>query len=75
MARGGWDLQAQDAMGTLNLQKLLDLKEQGIDVESLLSLDKRTDLYAKEVRSLAPFASFFSPSFSLTGDVGLQPRL
>lgn len=47
---GGWKRQAQDAMGTLNLQKLLDLKEQGIEVESLLSLDKRTDLYAKEVR-------------------------
>eukprot|EP00884_Botryococcus_braunii_P007802 jgi/Botrbrau1/17022/Bobra.49_2s0078.1 len=40
---------AQDAMGTLNLQKILDLKEQGVDVEGLLSLEKRTDLYSKEV--------------------------
>ncbi len=45
-------LQAQDAMGTLNLKGILDLKDSGIDIQTLLSLDKRTDLYTKEVGAL-----------------------
>lgn len=45
-------LEAAKNTGTLTLQKVLDMKESGVDVDSFLSEELRLSLYAKEVRSI-----------------------
>lgn len=41
--------QAAKATGTLSLQKVLDMKDAGVEVESFVSEDMRLQLYTKEV--------------------------
>ena len=43
-------VQAAKASGNLDLEKLLDMKEAGIDVESFVSEEMRLQMYQKEVR-------------------------
>jgi len=45
-------LQAAKASGNLDIEKLLDMKEAGIEVESFVSEEMRLQMYTKEVRSL-----------------------
>ncbi len=53
--------QAAKATGTLSLQKVLDMKDAGVEVESFVSEDMRLQMYTKEVRSSA-----VSPSHPVT---------
>ena len=46
-----WLAQAAKASGNLDLEKLLDMKEAGIEVESFVSEELRLQMYQKEVRS------------------------
>jgi hypothetical protein len=41
--------QAAKASGNLDLEKLLDMKEAGIEVESFVSEEMRLQMYQKEV--------------------------
>lgn len=43
-------MQAAKASGNLDLEKLLDMKEAGIEVESFVSEEMRLQMYQKEVR-------------------------
>ena len=42
--------QAAKATGALSLQKVLDMQEAGVEVESFVSEDMRMQMYSKEVR-------------------------
>ena len=44
-------MQAAKASGNLDLEKLLDMKEAGIEVESFVSEEMRLQMYQKEVRA------------------------
>lgn len=44
--------QAAKATGALTLQKVLDMQEAGVEVESLVSEELRLQMYNKEVRAL-----------------------
>ena len=46
-----WLAQAAKASGNLDLEKLLDMKEAGIEVESFVSEELRLQMYQKEVRT------------------------
>jgi len=46
-------LQAAKSAGALTLERLRDMAESGVDIESFVSEDMRVQLYTKEVR--APF--------------------
>ena len=47
-ARGA--AQASKATGALTLQKVLDMKDAGVDVSSFVSEELRSNLYSQEVR-------------------------
>lgn len=42
--------QAAKATGALTLQKVLDMQEAGVEVESFVSEEMRMQMYSKEVR-------------------------
>ncbi|KAK9829243.1 hypothetical protein WJX72_004725 [[Myrmecia] bisecta] len=42
-------LAAQKATGALNLQKVLDMKEAGVDIDSFVSVEMRLTMYSKEI--------------------------
>jgi hypothetical protein len=44
------NLQAVKASGALTLDKVLDMADAGVDVDSFISAQQRLDLYAKHVR-------------------------
>lgn len=44
-------LQSAEAMGELTLQKLIDLKESGVDLSTFTSKSLRQKLYQKEVNN------------------------
>eukprot|EP01025_Chloroclados_australasicus_P017172 TRINITY_DN18743_c1_g1_i1.p1 TRINITY_DN18743_c1_g1~~TRINITY_DN18743_c1_g1_i1.p1 ORF type:complete len:1134 (-),score=210.36 TRINITY_DN18743_c1_g1_i1:514-3858(-) len=46
------NLQAYKAQGALTYQKILDLKDEGIEVENLVSKDVRTQLFKQEMEKL-----------------------
>lgn len=43
--------QASKATGALTLQKLLDMKEAGVEVSSFVSEELRANLYSQEVQT------------------------
>ena len=45
-------LEAAKSMGALTLQKVLDMKESGVEVDSFISEEMRLSLFSKEVNSL-----------------------
>lgn len=47
-------LQAAKATGQLTLQKVLDMQEAGVEVESFVSEDMRLQMYTKEVPNPSP---------------------
>ena len=49
--KGPRAVQAAKASGNLDLEKLLDMKEAGIEVESFVSEEMRLQMYQKEVRT------------------------
>lgn len=49
LLHAGQNMQAAKASGALDLEKLLDMKEAGIDVESFVSEEMRLQMYQKEV--------------------------
>ena len=60
-----WLAQAAKASGNLDLEKLLDMKEAGIEVESFVSEELRLQMYQKEVCSPVQ-ASYMSLSALLS---------
>ncbi|KAK9831616.1 hypothetical protein WJX74_002584 [Apatococcus lobatus] len=44
------DLNAAKASGSLNLQRLLDMQESGVDINSFTSSEMRLNMYSKEVQ-------------------------
>ncbi len=44
-----WAVQAAKASGNLDLEKLMDMKDAGIEVESFVSEEMRLQMYQKEV--------------------------
>ena len=52
--KGPKAVQAAKASGNLDLEKLLDMKEAGIEVESFVSEEMRLQMYQKEVRTQSP---------------------
>ena len=59
-------LQAAKATGSLTLQKVLDMKEAGVDVDGLVSEELRLQMYTKEVTSLAGKTPFLCTRQALT---------
>lgn len=60
MAEELWAVQAAKASGNLDLEKLMDMKDAGIEVESFVSEEMRLQMYQKEVH--ANSASVISPA-------------
>lgn len=50
----GIQMQAAKASGSLNLQRLLDMQESGVDINSFTSSEMRLNMYSKEVRPALP---------------------
>ena len=47
-------MQAAKASGSLTLERMMDMKEAGVDVDSLVSEELRLQMYTKEVGAPAP---------------------
>ena len=47
-------MQAAKASGSLTLERMMDMKEAGVDVDSLVSEELRLQMYTKEVDAPAP---------------------
>lgn len=50
----GMQMQAAKASGSLNLQRLLDMQESGVDINSFTSSEMRLNMYSKEVGPALP---------------------
>ena len=46
------NLQAAKSQGALTLEKVLDMADSGVDVDSFISADMRLQMFSKEVRLL-----------------------
>ena len=52
-------LEAAKNTGSLSLQKVLDMKEAGVEIDSFISEEMRLNLYTKEVNSQAYIMSVY----------------
>ena len=57
-------LEAAKNTGSLSLQKVLDMKESGVEIESFISEEMRLNLFTKEVGSMLQGLVFQSLVFS-----------